>query len=352
MNIKINKNENVYIYNAGMGAETRPLSLGDPTTSSKSEVSSKKLAKGVVFRTQTRIFFGCVFLTLVFVLFSGCNAAKGKLITGESVRRVVSTAPSNTEIIVDLGQAFKLVAIDKHSANIDGIPDNLPLLDFFYPDAEVIINLKPDLILASGHNPTGSGTDPFRLLSDMGFRVVYISMSKSIENIYEDITLIAELLHAEKEGEALIAATREQVAQIAAHIAAQRTENRPAVYFEMSAAPLLLSFGRDSFIHDMITVIGARNIFENETWLVQPAAERVIALNPDIIITNVNYINDPIGEIKSRPGFNHINAVINNRVYQIDNDSSSRSSARIVLALQQMSDSIYPRINAERRGEE
>jgi iron complex transport system substrate-binding protein len=92
----------------------------------------------------------------------------------------------------------------------------------------------------------------------------------------------------------------------------------------------------------MISIIGARNIFENDNWLVSPSAEIIIERNPDVILTNVNYINDPIGEIKSRPGFNHINAVINNRVCQIDTDSSVRPSARIINALHQMSKTVYP----------
>jgi len=291
-------------------------------------------------------------LIIIFILlFLGCGIGKGKnVVINGPVNRIISTAPSNTEIIVDLGQAHRLVAVDVHSASIEGIPEGLPLLDFFFPDAEVIINLKPDLIIASGHNPTGSGEDPFRLLREMGIPVVYISMSKSIEGIYEDITLIAELLQAKKEGEELIAKTRAQVEEIRQRGA--NIEARKTVYFEISAAPQMMTFGKDSFINDMISVIGASNIFENDNWLVMPSAERIIALNPDIIITNVNYIDNPIGEIKSRPGFNHINAVINNRVYLIDNDSSSRPSARVVLALRQMSDSIYPRIYADLRGED
>ena len=289
-----------------------------------------------------------ILIVIAIILLTGCNAAKGKLATAGNFTRVISTAPSNTEIIVDLGQAFKLVAIDKHSADIDGIPADLPLLDFFFPDAEVIINLNPDLILASGHNPTGSGEDPFRLLREMNIPVVYISMSKSINDIYDDIALIAELLQAGLEGEILIAAMKRQVEDITDKtsqiISAEQADGQfvsRTVYFEISSAPQMMSFGKDSFIHDMISIIGARNIFENKNWLVQPGAETIITLNPDIILTNVNYIDDPISEIKNRPGFNHINAVKNNRIYYIDTNSSVRASARVVLALQQMSEAVY-----------
>ena len=292
-------------------------------------------------------------IIVIILAATGCNpnrsreiidrAGRTVHIQGTPFNRIISTAPSNTEIIVDLGQAHRLIAIDVHSENISGVPAGLPLLDFFYPDAEVIINLQPDIIIASGHNPTGTGEDPFKLLQEMGIPVVYISMSKSIEDIYLDIEFIADLLQAQKEGEELIRTTRAQVSQIADKAAQTAINiNKPTVYFEISAAPYMMTFGYDSFIDDMISVIGAFNIFGNEHWLVMPGAESVIDRNPDVIITNVNYIDDPIEEIKNRPGFNHINAIINNRVYQIDTDSSSRPSARIVLALQQMAQAVYP----------
>ncbi|MCL2720787.1 MAG: ABC transporter substrate-binding protein [Treponema sp.] len=289
-----------------------------------------------------------IIIFLLTVLCLSCTGDKSKeiidrsgrtVVINRAINRIVSTAPSNTEIIVDLGQTHKLVAIDIHSANIDGVPSGLPLLDFFYPDAEVIISLQPDIIIASGHNPTGTGEDPFKLLRDMGIPVVYISMSKSIEDIYLDIGFIAQLLQAEKEGEALIHSMRTQVQEIR-----QRTEhiqNKKSVYFEISTAPDMMTFGKDSFIDDMISIINARNIFGNEATFVMPGAESIIERNPDVILTSVNYIDDPIGEIKLRPGFNHINAVINNQIFYIDNDSSSRPSSRVILALRQMSEAVY-----------
>jgi len=287
----------------------------------------------------------------LFSLVSGCSADKSREITDRSgravtiktqINRIVSTAPSNTEIIADLGQAHKLVAIDVHSANVTGIPEGLPQLDFFYPDAETIVNLEPDIIIASGHNPTGTGEDPFKLLREMGIPVAYISMSKSIDEIYNDIAFIADILRVEKEGEKLINSMKEQIAGVSQNTA--RINKKKTVYFEISAAPDMMTFGKDSFINDMIITIGAINIFGNDNWLVSPGAESVIDRNPDVILTNVNYIPDPIAEIKSRPGFDHINAVINNRIYQIDTDSSVRPSSRIILALQQMSQAVYPEL--------
>jgi iron complex transport system substrate-binding protein len=157
-----------------------------------------------------------------------------------------------------------------------------------------------------------------------------------------DIAFIADLLQVQKNGEDVINLMKTQIAELTQYL--PNIDTPKTVYFEISAAPDMMTFGKDSFLNDMISVIGARNIFENDNWIVTPGAESIINRNPDVILTNVNYIDDPIGEIKSRPGFNHINAVLNNRVYQIDTDSSVRPSPRIIPALRQMAQAIYPEL--------
>jgi len=307
---------------------------------------------GNIFTTNLTNKHELILRFLFFILLlSSCTDTKGNEIIDRSgssvviknpINRVISTAPSNTEIIFDLGQAHKLIAIDRHSANIDGLADNLPLLDFFYPDAEVIINLEPDLIIASGHNTTGSGEDPFRLLREMGIPVAYISMSKSINDIYGDIAFIAELLQVKDRGAELIDSMKTRINEIsekAAHLHTQRS-----VYIEISAAPEMITFGMDSYINDMISLAGAQNIFGNDMWIVFPSAEVIIERNPDVILTGVDYLDDPIAEIKNRYGFNHISAVVHNRVYRIDSDSLARPSARIIAAMEQMAAAIYPEL--------
>ena len=253
--------------------------------------------------------------------------------------RIISTAPSNTEIISYLGMADRLVAIDRHSANVAGVPCGIVMLDFFFPDAEMIMGLKPDVIIASHDNAIGSGDDPFRTLRDAGIAVEYIPMSSSIEEIYGDIAFIADILGVGDKGEEIIAemmAGVEAVRSRTAHV-----QDKKTVYFEVSAAPQMFTLGRGSFIDGMISAVNAVNIFGDESRIISPSAEAIIERNPDVILTNVNYIDDPVSEIIGREGFGNISAVINGHVYQIDADASSRASPRIVYALQQMSEVIY-----------
>ena len=299
-------------------------------------------------------------LLLITVMLAGCTGKAGgtaasadysrelvdrsgrNVVISGPVNRIVSAAPSNTEIIVDLGLADRLIAIDRYSTDIPDLPAALARIDFAYPDAEFLLGLKPDLIIAHGHNPTVSGDDPFRLLKEMGIPVAYISMSKSINDIYEDIAFIADLLSVRERGDALIGSMKAQVDELARKTA--QAEVKRSVYIEISAAPEIFTFGRDSYISDMISVIGGRNIFENASWVLSPSVEAVIERNPDVILTCVDYLDDPIAEIKSRDGFDHINAVINDRICRIDTNSLVRPSARILPALNQMARAVYPEL--------
>jgi iron complex transport system substrate-binding protein len=268
------------------------------------------------------------------------DRAGNQLALPGELRRVVSAAPSNTEIMVDLGLADRLVAADVYSGGIAGVGDGVVRIDFAWPDAETILAVKPDLILATGLNRTERGDDPFAIFRGLGIPVAYLPTSASVTGIYEDIAFIAQIFGVPERGQALIADMKRQVDEIARQRPAGAAA--PTVYFEVSPAPQLVSFGSGAFLNNMIELAGGKNIFANKTGWFAPGEEAIIAGNPNVILTNVSYIDDPLGEIRARPGFEHISAVQNNRIYLIDTDSSSRPSSRIGLALVQISRALYP----------
>jgi iron complex transport system substrate-binding protein len=298
-----------------------------------------------------RLFPAAFFCAALAVIAGGCGpgAEQKKFITDRSgakaaaparIERVISTAPSNTEIIEGLGRADKLVAVDIFSSRINGISPDIIQIDFAYPDAEVIIGLKPDLIIAAGHNMTVSGEDPFKLIRDTGISVVYIPTSSTIADIYEDIRFIAGLLDAREKGEELISGMKAEIDAAAARGAA--LAERKSVYFEISPFPYMVSAGRETYLGEMIGVIGADNIFADQKDWFSPAAEVIIERNPDVILTLTGFDADPVTEILRRPGFEHTRAVQNNAVYSIDGDAASRPSHNIVIALKQMAAAVYP----------
>lgn len=265
-----------------------------------------------------------------------------EVVLPQKVERIISTAPSNTEILVELGLADKLVAVDQYSKDVEGIPTNIEYIDFSNPDAEAIISLNPDMIIASGHNKKGEQDNPFELVEEAGISVFYIPSSYSIDGIYEDIRFIADITNTKEKGEEIISSTKEKVEEIRA--IGETIQDKKTVYFEIAPAPNLYSFGNTTFLNEMIEVVGAKNIFADQESWIGPSEESVISANPDVILTNVDYVDNPVEEIKSRANWENINAVKNNQVYLIDKNSSSRPSQNILKALDEMAKAIYPEV--------
>ena len=119
-------------------------------------------------------------------------------------------------------------------------------------------------------------------------------------------------------------------------------ERQKSVYFEIGAAPYIYSFGTGVFLNEMIEIIGAENALADQAGWISVSEEVIISKNPDVILTNVNYIEDPVQEIKSRSGWDAIKAVKEDRVYYIDNMASSLPNHNIVKALEEMIAAVYP----------
>ena len=288
-------------------------------------------------------------MTLSIFVLSGCSSQTDRMVTDREgtevniptkIEKIISTAPSNTEVLMALGLGDKLVAIDKYSTDIEGINTELPQIDFLNPDAETIIGLEPDIVIASGHNKTGSVEDPFKAISEAGIPVVYIPSSDSIDGIYKEIEFIADVVNERSKGKEIVDDMKAQVEEIKA--IGDTITDKKSVYFEISPAPYLSSFGKSTFLNEMIEIIGAKNIFENEEGWISPTAEAIIDANPDVIITNAGYMENPTEEIKSRDAWENINAIKNNEVYLVDQNASSRPSQNVIKALEQMAKAVYP----------
>lgn len=282
-------------------------------------------------------------------LFTGCGDTTKTMTDREGneftlpkkVEKIISTAPSNTEVLVELGLSDKLVAIDKYSADVEGINADLPQIDFRNPDAETLISLEPDIIIASGHNKVGE-EDPFQLVKEAGIPVVYIPSSYSIDGIYGDIEFIAEITGTEKQGTEIIENMKKEVEAI--REIGDKITDKKKVYFEIGSTPSLYSFGKDTFLNEMIQIIGAENIFANEDSWISPTPESVIDANPDVILTNVPDTDgvSAVDEIKNREGWDSITAIKEGQIYSVDKNSSSRPSQNVIKALKEMAKAIYP----------
>ncbi|MEM2964667.1 MAG: cobalamin-binding protein [Candidatus Bathyarchaeia archaeon] len=256
--------------------------------------------------------------------------------------RIISLAPSNTEILFALKLESSVVGVTEQC---DHPPRVLDLKasgavevigGYATPSLEKIVALNPDLVLAA----TSLQTDVIHQLEAQGLTVVGLN-PKTVSETLHDITLVGLICDVEAEALKLTQQLTSRINYITSRVSAQGAP--PKVYYELWYDPLM-SVGKGSWIDELIHMAGGENIFsnsENPYPIVNP--EAVLELNPDVIIIPIGYMG---GEFKpsleGRPGWNALSAVKNGRIYEVDEDLLLRPGPRIVEGLWQIAVNLYP----------
>ena len=259
----------------------------------------------------------------------------------EKIDSIVALAPSIAETVVALGLGNKIVGYDLNSVGLAGLPENVPTFDTVSPDVEQLAALAPDVLFVSSLSLYDQEA-PYQPLIEAGVCVICVPTSESIDGVKSDITFLAAALGANEAGQALLDELNNQLDALAAAAAAIPESERKSVYFEISAAPWMYSTGSGTYLDEMIALIGGTNVLANQTGWVSVEGETVVAADPDVIFTNVNYLDDPVAEIMGRDGWAGVTAVVNRDVYYIDNMASALPNQNIVVALRQMAEALYP----------
>lgn len=251
-------------------------------------------------------------------------------------------APACTQTILALGLGERLVAVDSWSDTVSGVPTGAVRFDMMKPDAERLAELEPDLVLVSAITKEGTSKDPFKPLSDAGVNVVYLPTAASLADIRSDIARVAALVGKADEGKRLVKSMDDEIARIEGIASSIPASERRTVIFEISAAPYIYSTGRGTYLDELITAAGAKNALSTEAGWIAVNAETIVASDPDAILTNTSYLDDPVAEILARPGWEGMKAVRERRVFYIDNDSSSQPGPDVAKALGEIAKAVYP----------
>lgn len=252
---------------------------------------------------------------------------------GEPAKRIVSLAPSTTEIAFAIGAGSAVVGVDAFS---DYPAEAKQIAKIGNPDGsyntEQIVALKPDLVLAGGITPLST----VQQLAELGLKVAVIgSPDTTLDSILADIELVGKLTGKQKESLTLTEDMRKRTDAIKAS-AAQAT-TKPKVYWELDATDVNKPFtvGPGNFINNIIELAGGENIFvAASSPFAQVSTEQIVAANPDVIILSDAAYGITPESVGQRAGWANIAAVKNKRVMPIDDNLVSRPGPRIVQGLE------------------
>lgn len=267
----------------------------------------------------------------------------GRTVTIAAAERLISLAPSTTEILFAIGLAPKVVATDDFSdypAEAKSLP-KIGGLNAAY-NFEQIVALKPDIVFAAGITPP----ETIKKLEELKLPVVVVGAEKTtFESVFNDIVLVGQATSQVEPAAKVTTAMQDQLAALKAKLAAAK--DKPLVYWELDATDPAkpYSVGPGNFVGDMIALAGGTNAFQKaDSPFPQVSAEQVVAANPDVIILSDAAYGTTVESVLKRPGWQVISAVKQQRVAPIDDNLVSRPGPRIVEGLEATARIIHPEL--------
>jgi iron complex transport system substrate-binding protein len=224
--------------------------------------------------------------------------------------RVICLAPSVVDVVYSLGAGADVAAISdftKYPKEALQKPSiGLPLS----PSIEAIVALHPDLVLGSGDlNVLESAGS----LQHLGIPVFMVD-PHGVEGIYTSIFSIGKALNREADAAALVARLRARVKEVEARVAGKPRLN---VFMAIWYDPVM-TIGKKAFIGEIIEAAGGHSVTDDiaQEWP-EVSLESVVSRQPDAILF-IQGSKLTAEELKTRPGWEHVKAVQQGRIYFVD----------------------------------
>ncbi|MDI6799124.1 MAG: cobalamin-binding protein [Actinomycetota bacterium] len=255
-------------------------------------------------------------------------------LSGE-VKRIISLAPSNTEILFSLGLGDKVIAVTDFCDYPKEALGKDKIGGFSEPNVEKIIELEPDLILA-----TGMHEKYIEQFDELGL-TTFVLDPKRISDILAAIERVGKLTAKEERAKELVSGMREKLAEIDEKLSSLKDEERPLTYYEIWNDPIM-TVGSNSLIGEAVTKAGAKSIGDGLAGeYPKISLEVLVEKDPKIIIAPKGSMGDP-KSISERKGWENISAVKEGRVFVVDEDVLVRFGPRIVDGIYEMAKLIHP----------
>jgi iron complex transport system substrate-binding protein len=256
-------------------------------------------------------------------------------------QRIVSLAPSNTEILFAIGAGDQVVGRDQLSDYPEDAKKATDIGPAFETlNTELIVSLKPDLVLAAEINTP----EQVKQLEELGLTVYYLNNPLTLEDMYGNLEIVAQLTGHEQETATLIELLKARVAAVDEKIAP--ISSRPGVFYELDATDPAKPFtaGKGTFITQLIERAGGHNIASDLDGYPQMSLEQVVAADPAFIILGDARYGVTPESIAQRPGWENLSAVKSGNVLPFNDDLVSRPGPRLVDALEELAKLLRPEL--------
>lgn len=260
---------------------------------------------------------------------------------GKTPQRIISLAPSNTEILYALGLGDRVVGVTDYDDYPPEVKQKQSVGGFADPNLEKVVSLSPDLILAA---PIHS-TQVIPQLENKGLTVVALAPT-TLDEVLQAITLVGQITGTSAKAKDLVDSMQKRIKAVTDKTDKLTSEQRPKVLYIVWNDPLMAS-GLGTFHDELIKKAGGVNMITDATGYPSISLETVVQDNPDVILAGIGMgagEDAPLTFAKEEPRLRDVSARLNNRVFGVDSDTSGRAGPRIVDVLEEFARLIHPEL--------
>lgn len=224
--------------------------------------------------------------------------------------RIISMAPNVTEILLALGLGGRLVGVTNFCEIPKSEGSKTRIGDLQNPNLEVILSLKPDLVLAT---TSGNLRETVEKLAGLGLPV-YTLDTRTLEEIIQSVLDVGDITGVASAAKAAVADMRRRLAAVQRQ--AQTHPPRRVLYLiwhDPIVAP-----GGDSFINDALRWAGGISITADAAERSpRYSLEQIIAQKPEYIFVPIKENPVTMDYFRQSPGWSSLTAVRSGRVFFI-----------------------------------
>jgi iron complex transport system substrate-binding protein len=252
------------------------------------------------------------------------------------IERVVSLAPNLTEIVYVVGAGNRLVGDTEYCYYPPEAKNIAKIGDTMHPSIERIIALKPQIVLVS----TASQLEAFTKQLGEQKIAVYVTNPHTLEEIFRSIATLGDLFGEHERAEGVVADLRKRASAIGEAV---KQVTPVKVFYQVSGEPLY-TIGRESYLTDLVRRAGGVSVTADVPGAFPRFSdEAALAAHPEAIILptggSMGSANSDVAKpLKNSP------AVLNNRVYKINDDHLSRPGPRLIEGLEAMAHALHPEV--------
>jgi iron complex transport system substrate-binding protein len=258
-----------------------------------------------------------------------------KLYFAKAPQRVVSLAPSITELLFALSLDDQIVGVTNF-CNYPPAAVTKPKVGYTHPNLESLVELRPDMIAAPSEFLRA---DLLAKLDDLKIPV-FILRAKSLEDVLSHIHIMGRIFDRSAAADTLTSQMRERLDHITAQLEAA---SHTRVLYVLSSQPLI-TVGPDSYIHQMIGLARGINIAAAASGAYPRLdMETVLEKNPEVLIFPVGSTESvPQGEREAWSRWTGLSAVQHGRLQVVSSDALNRPGPRVVEGFEQLARAIHP----------